>query len=178
MKQLIILISIGLILCSQSFSQVKTVGEKIQGDFDGDGKIEYVIAVKVKEGIGNPIDDDNAIPTEYEIQFSGNKLKPIPVGCCDLRLINEGDLNNNATDEISIFQAPMNGCTYLMATYSFINGDWKQIIKPFLIPTGCDYMSNEDLQKRIFKENNSVYYYDTNFNNGKLIRKKVNFKVN
>jgi len=117
-------------------------------------------------------------PDEYEIQFSGDNLKSIKAGCCNIRLINEGDLNNDGGDEISIFQAPINGCTYSMTTYSHIYGTWKQIVETFLIPTGCDTISDLDLQKRIFKENNAIYYYDTDLNdeNGKLVKKKATSK--
>ncbi len=150
-----------------------TIGEKIQGDFNGNGQADVATAIKIKEGKGNPVEDGT--PDEYEIQFSGDSLKSINVGCCDIRLINEGDLNNDGADEISVFQAPMNGCTYSMTTYSFINGTWKQIVATFLIPTGCDNISDDDLQKRIFKENNIIYYYDTDPNdeNGLLLKKKV-----
>ncbi|MCH5597485.1 FEKKY domain-containing protein [Niabella ginsengisoli] len=110
--------------------QLRAIGEEIQGDFDGDGKLEFAKAVKVKEGQGNPVEDGT--PDEYEIQFSNHKLKPIKAGCCDIRLVNEGDLNNDGSNEFSIFQAPMNGCTYTMTTYSYSNKSWKQIVKPFL----------------------------------------------
>jgi hypothetical protein len=62
-----------------------------------------------------------------------------------------------------------------MATYTFINGSWKQIVKPFSIPTGCDEISDDDLQKRIFKENKTIFYFyaDPNDENGKLVKKRV-----
>jgi hypothetical protein len=190
MRLLLIIITIGLFSCGQSSKDKKSVinkqekvetealnlpkiGEKIQGDFDGDDKKDFSIAIKIKEGKGNPVEDGT--PDEYEIQFSGENMKSINAGCCDIRLINEGDLNNDGTDEISIFQAPMNGCTYSMTTYSFKNGTWEQIIGTFLIPTICDKISDVNLQKRIFKENNLIFYYETDPNdeNGKLIKKKA-----
>jgi hypothetical protein len=106
---------------------------------------------------------------------SDTNLPPINIGCCDVRIINEGDLNNDGADELSLFQAPVNGCVYSMTTHSFKNGNWLQIVKPFLIMTGCDGISNEELQKRIFTENNNIYYLDPDLNdeNGALIKKKV-----
>lgn len=189
MKQLLIILTIGFYSCGQSPQEknnnikrqaietkknsLETIGEKIQGDFNGDGQMEFAFAIKIEEGQGNPIEDGTS--DKYEILFSDNNLKSIDIGCCETRLINEGDLNNNGTDEISIFQAPMNGCTFLMKTYSYINQTWKQIVETFLIPTGCEKLNDKDLQKRIFKENNAIYYYDTDLNdtNGKLIKKKV-----
>jgi len=154
-------------------SILQTVGEKIQGDFNGDGQTGSAVAIKFKEGKGNPVEDGTA--DEYKVNFSASNLKPINAGCCNIRLINEGDLNNDGTDEISIFQAPINGCTYSFTTYSFAGGAWKQIIKTFLIPTGCDNISDDELQKRVFKENNFIYCLneDPNDVNGKLVKKKA-----
>lgn len=190
MKQLLLIMAIGFLYSNPSLLKPKReagkkmavelknsglpiIGEKIQGDFNGDKKIDTAAVIKIKEGQGNPMEDGT--PDEYQIQFPGNDFKPINAGCCDIRLVNEHDLNNDGTDEISIFQAPMNGCIYSMATYSFIHGSWKQIVKPFSIPTGCDEMSDVDLQKRIFKENKTIYYFyvDPNDENGKLVKKKV-----
>ena len=190
MRRLLIIMTIGLFSCGQSSQDKKsvtdkqdkvetkalslpTIGEKIQGDFNGDEHTEIATAAKIKEGQGNPVEDGT--PDEYEIQFSVDKIKSINAGCCDILLINEGDLNNDGADDLSIFQAPMNGCTYLMSTYSLINGTWRQIVETFLIPTGCDNLSTDDLQKRIFKENNTIYFYDTDSNdeNGKLVKKKA-----
>ena len=152
------------------------VGAKIEGDFDGDGKTEFATVTKTKQGEGNPIEDGT--PDEYTISFSTTSLKAIPINCCEATLINEGDLNNDGKDDFSVFQAPMNGCTYAMTTYSLQNSDWKQIIETFLVPTGCDGFTAEDLQNRIFIENKTVYKLETNPNDEslKLIRKKIELK--
>lgn len=154
------------------FGQIK-IGEKIQGNFLGNGKNITATVIKIKEGKGNPVEDGT--PDEYEIHFSDKKLKPIKADCCEIILINEGDLNKDRTEEISIYQAPMNGCTYSMTTYSYINGNWKKIVNTFMIPTDCEGISNEELQKIIFRENNNIYFLqkDMSNENGKLIKKKV-----
>ena len=152
-----------------------TIGEKIQGDFDKDGKKDVAIAVKTKEGIGNPVEDGT--PAEYEIQFS-NKIKSISAGCCDVILINEGDLNNDGADDISVFQAPGNGCVYSMATYFYTKGNWQKIVPTFLIPTECESVSEDELQKRVFKEGNSIYFYESDLNDesGGLVKRKASIK--
>ena len=154
-------------------SILPSIGKKIQGDFFGDERRYLATGTKVKPGEGNPL--EAGTPDGYEVKFSGHPLNSIKVGCCDIRLVNEGDLNNDEADEISIFQAPTNGCTYSMTTYSFIKGTWKPIVGTFLIPTDCDHISDEDLQKRIYKEQNTIYYYETDLNdeNRKLIKKKA-----
>ena len=178
MKQNKIILTTAFIAFLTTFSmgQTPTVGTSVQADFDGDGKKEFAFAVKTKEGEGNPIDGGTA--DEYSVNFSTDKLKPILVGCCDTRLINEGDLNGDGRDEISVYQAPMNGNTYSIRTYSFVNGTWKVLIETFLIPTGGDFISDEDLQKKIFKEKGFVYYYDVDVNdeNFKIIKTKATLK--
>lgn len=156
--------------------QIPTVGTAVQGDFNGDGKKEYAFAVQTKQSEGNPM--DGGIPGEYAVNFSTDKLKSIIIGCCEATIINEGDLNGDGRDEISVFQAPMNGNTFSMTTYSYVNGAWKITIETFLIPTAGDYLSDESLQKRIFKENNSVYFYDVDVNdeNFRLVKKKARLK--
>lgn len=162
-----------------TFAQISTekkIGEKIEGNFLGNGKKIIATTIKSKEANGNPIEDGT--PAEYEIRFSDNKIKPIKAGCCEIILINEGDLNKDGRDDISIYQAPMNGCTYTMTTYSLINGNWKKIVDTFLIPTGCERIGNNDLQKMVFREESNIYYLqkDISDENGKLIKKKVKLK--
>jgi hypothetical protein len=188
LKKLFVLVAFALFSCESSketksnapkeapgsiANKLETVGEKIQGDFNGDKEPEWAIVIKVAESQGNQVEEGTS--AMYQLQFSNTNLPPINIGCCDVRLINEGDLNNNGTDEVSLFQAPVNGCVYSMTTYSFKSGNWLQIVQPFLIPAGCDGTSNEDLQKRIFTEDNNIYYLDADLNdeNGRLIKKKV-----
>lgn len=189
LKQLLIIFTLGILSILQlpqhqknktskqksaknEFSVLPSVGEKIQGNFIGDGKSGFATAVKVVQGQGNPVEDGAS--DAYEIQFSDRRLKPIAVGCCSIRLINEGDLNNDQSDEISVFQAPMNGCTYSMTTYSYKNGQWKKLVETFLIPTNCESITDQNLQNRIFRDNGAIYYYDSDPNkNGKLIKRKA-----
>ena len=175
MKLILTLMTFGVFTFAQ-ISTEKKIGTKIEGDFLGNGKKILATVIKTKEAKGNPIED--ATPAAYEIRFSDKKLKPIKAGCCETILINEGDLNNDGKDDISIYQAPMNGCTYSMTTYSFANGNWKKTVDTFLIPTGCETITNENLQKMIFRENKHIYYLekDMSAENGKLMKKKVNFK--
>ena len=149
------------------------IGSKIEGDFDGDSKDEFAIITQTKQGEGNPVEDGT--PDEYTISFSNKKLKPIIIGCCEAQLINEGDLNQDGKEDFSVYQAPMNGTVYEMTTYSLQDSNWKQIIETFLIPTAHEEMNNEDLQNRVFLENNTLYILkeDPNDENYKLIKKKI-----
>ena len=171
--KLILLLGIAITLASHTNAQTKTVGYIVQGDFSASGKQEVAFIVRTVAGQGNPIEDGTA--DEYEIQFSDISLKPIEAGCCEMQLVNEGDLNEDGGDELSVFQEPMNGNTFSMTTYTFTNGIWKELIKTFLVPTGGDYLDQEQIQNMIFKENGVLYYYvvDANDENFKLIKKKA-----
>jgi hypothetical protein len=155
--------------------RLESVGEKVQGDFNGDKQLEFAIATQLTEQEGNPVEGGTA--ATYQLQFSNVNLPPVNVDCCDFRIINEGDLNNDGADDLSIFQAPVNGCSHYMTTYAFVNNNWQQIVKTFLVPTACEQLSNEELQKRIFREGNIIYYLDTdpNMEHGKLIKKQASF---
>lgn len=190
MNRLLIIGIIGLLSCAQAspckagqaehqeriakkIPAAGTVGESIQGDFEGDGVPGIATAVRIKEGAGNLAEDGT--PDDYEIQFSAAGLQSIDAGCCEIRLINEGDLDEDGGDELSLFQAPMNGCTHTMTTYSRKHGAWKQLIRGFLVPTACTRISDADLQERIFREKTVVYFLDANANDegGRLVRKKA-----
>jgi hypothetical protein len=154
-------------------AEVITVGTEVSGDFDGDGQIDHARQALAEKGQGNAAEEGT--PDKYFIDFPESSEPPIPADCCEFRLVNEGDLNGDGSDELSVFQAPINGCTYTMYTYSFHKGNWHQLISPFLIPTACAPFSNETLQQRIFLEQGTVYYYETDANDEgfRLIKTKA-----
>ncbi|WP_116789723.1 hypothetical protein [Flavobacterium psychrotrophum] len=137
------------------------------------GKEVTAMATLIRQTDGNPAEDGTA--AIYSITFNDPNIPTIPAGCCELILINEGDLDGDGTEELSLCQAPMNGCTFTMTTYSFKNDKWKQVIAPFLITTGCEGTSRAEMDKRIIKEGNKVYTLqaDPNDEEGKLLKKEV-----
>lgn len=149
------------------------IGQNITGNFSTNN-FEIAEVILVKKQIGNPIEDGSS--AEYEIRFSNKNIKPINAGCCKIILINEGDLNNDGKDEISLYQAPMNGCTYSMTTYSYLDNNWKAIIPTFLIPTGCENQSEQELNRLVFKENNKLFYNKTDMSDEKMLEKKIEVK--
>ncbi len=152
------------------------IGETIDGDFNGDGISESATVVLTKKGEGNPVEDGT--PDEYQVQFNNPVMEPLVAGCCEMRLVNEGDLNGDGTDEISLFQAPLNGCSYMMRTYSFKAGNWHQTIEPFLVPTGCDPPADPAVQARVFREGGTIYFLDTDMEEEgmPLVKKKAVLK--
>jgi len=154
-----------------SFSQRNlTVGHLITGDFNGDGRTDtafvkqtFIAKTKAKS---------------WTLMFSDKTIPGMQLGCCDLYLVNEGDLNKDKATEISIFQAPENGCVYVWTTYSLKNNRWTKFIQPFLIATDCEHFKPEELRNRVFKENGKVYYWDVDPNDdaNQAIKKQVTIK--
>lgn len=107
-------------------------------------------------------DTELVAETQYVVRFQDNRIKPMPVVTGrHIRLVNEGDLNTDGQDEISIFVQSMRSCMYTASTWSYQAGRWTRITDYWTIPTVCDYLSDEDLQDRIVMEDGELYYYDT-----------------
>lgn len=147
------------------------VGDQIQGDFNGDGKLEYAFRVQVTKGHGNPVED--GIPDNYEIQFSDKTIKSIKANCCWFKLINEGDLDKDGTDEFSIIQAPENGCIGTVTTYTIKTKKSYKLFPSFSI-FWCAELSDSELQKLVVRENNTIYYYLADPNDTHLLNEAGN----
>ncbi len=160
------------VLCvTYSFSQkTRTVGQRITGDFNGDGKVDTAFVKQTN--------NSKTKVKGWTLLFSDKTIPSLRLGCCNVYLINEGDLNNDKATEVSVFQAPDNGCTYLWTTYSYKAGQWTKFIPIFLVPTYCDPIKVADLEKKVFTENGKVYYWDIDLNDevNKPIKKQVIIK--
>ncbi|MDV6169370.1 hypothetical protein R1T16_13120 [Flavobacterium sp. DG1-102-2] len=144
--------------------------ERIRGDFNGDGKEEYAYRVLIKQGHGNPVEDGT--PDEYEVHFSDKNIEYVKADCCGFRIINEGDLNNDGSDEFSIAQNPMNGCIGTFRTFTCKRGNCFELIEPFVFYR-CNELSIEELKGFVSRENGVVYYREMNPDGGRLIKKRA-----
>ena len=136
--------------------------DTLEGYFNGDGKKELAWVKLVKESSGNPA--DGGIPAEYAILFSDTALPAIKIDCCDAYLVREGDLNNDGKDDLSTFQAPLNGCTYYMRTWTLKDDKWENVLEPFMLPTGGMDFSRADLENTIFLKEGKLYFTDIDVN--------------
>jgi len=175
-----LILSFLLIICFSNNFIAQTnnnkVGDQIQGDFNGDGKLEYAFRVQVTKGHGNPTED--GIPDNYEIQFSDKGIKSIKANCCWFKLINEGDLDKDGTDEFSIIQAPENGCLGTVTTYTIKTKKSYKLFPSFSI-FWCAELSDLELQKLVVRENNTIYYYLADPNDTHLLNEagdKIQFE--
>jgi hypothetical protein len=141
-------------------------------DFNGDGLDDNNITVNRTEGKGNPVEDGT--PDSYTLMF--NKIVPdLPIGCCEPQFMGEGDLDGDGAAELTVVQAPMNGCTYNLSIWSLKAGKWQRVFGPEMIPTGCEEIAPTDLNAMVVAENGTVYFYKTDFNDEDF--KKVKTKI-
>ena len=76
-------------------------------------------------------------------------------------IINEGDLDNDGADEITIRENPMNGCIGLATTYSIKNNKPYILIDSFSFYSGtCDNVISINPDDLVEKNSNSVFYYE------------------
>jgi hypothetical protein len=166
-----LLTSFSVLCVTLCFSQKSlTVGQRITGDFNGDREIDTAF---VKQTV-----NAKTKAKGWALFFSDKTIPAMRLGCCEVYLINEGDLNKDKATELSVFQAPENGCTYMWTTYSYKAGQWAKLIPMFLVPTYCDPFTVADLEKKVFTENGKVYYWDIDLNDekGKPLKKQVTVK--
>lgn len=174
-----ILILITFLISTTAFSETNssTIGNEINGSFQQNGETITAEVVLTQKGHENPNADYT--PDECKVKFSNPSIKAIDIyDSCEVTLVNEGDLNNDGKDDISVYSAPLHGCTYKMVTYSLINGIMQPIVPLFLVQTACNPLSNKDIEDLVFKDKGLVYFmdFDPNDESGKLIKKKVFIK--
>ena len=122
------------------------------GDFNGDGKPDTAVAVLFEKRVEEDSQD------KYAVRFTASLPGITPAGG-PMRLVNEGDLDKDGADELSFFTEPLHGCVYSMTTWTFKKERWSVLAGPWLAPTACGPVSDEDLQKRIVLENDTVFYF-------------------
>lgn len=142
----------------------RNVGDGLTGDFDGDGNNETAQLRLIKEG---KFDEGG---WKFSIDFSNTKIPSITFdGDQDYAsLINEGKLDNDAGDELSVLTPPNHGTMNFIRTYTLKNNSWKEFMEPIMYQSTY-YDDPESAEKddktptpeeAIFKEKGTVYYYD------------------
>lgn len=151
----------------------------VTGYFDGDTTLDKgygVLFNKTRQEGDIPGGRESDMIYQYIVRFAGSGIKPMPVITGrHIRLVNEGDLNGDGKDEISVFEQSMKACSYTVSTWSYTGGRWARITDYWFIPTACEYISDEELQKRIVLEDDTLYFYETDVNdtNFPLVRKEL-----
>ncbi len=158
------------VLLESTISIDSSIGEKlIFGDFLSNGKQIGAWSQVFRKGI------PDSISHVLHINFMSGRIEPLKLTSDQLEIlmINEGDLDGDGCDELSIYSYPNHGCTNTLTTYSLKNGVWHMFMLPLLVPSFCETVSNEDLQRRIFTEQNKVYKMEVDLNSEDMKLVKV-----
>ena len=88
---------------------------------------------------------------EYSLKSMNLNVEKINLGLGlrDPSIVNEGDLNNDGSDEISVFSPPGNGSLYSVKIYSLNNSKWSLIYGSILVPL---YQNSPKIKDIIFNK--------------------------
>ncbi|TND08464.1 MAG: hypothetical protein FD123_2260 [Bacteroidetes bacterium] len=107
--------------------------DSIKGDFDGDRKPEYLWVKTIPDSI--PVDS-------CTILCSNSSIPPFRFQAMGCSLSNEGDLDNNRADEVTV-NSWAEGAWGVITVYAFRKGKWIETIERFSVygPDGhTDYV--------------------------------------
>ena len=124
----------------------KTAVNTLIGNFNGDNKIEIAY-----------VDQKNS-----SVDFLNDTMIPIILNSNtgEFRLFNEGDLDNDGSNELSVYQSYDDIDFDIMTTYSFKDGNWTEIIESFQIFNNGKRLSDKEIENKVFTKNKIAYYYD------------------
>ncbi len=115
------------------WSQTGTVtipDNAVKGDFNGDGKPDYVWLIKPAM---NAEEMDCVGECRSILKFSAPGLADITVGQCIGGIpVNLGDLNGDKTDEIGLLPDWFTSCWHNYYVYSYINKGWRYLVAPII----------------------------------------------
>ncbi|MFW5982871.1 MAG: CsgG/HfaB family protein [bacterium] len=144
-------------------------GNKVKGDFNGDGEIDYVKLKIVGQKEEKWVGGSKVMKNIYSLVTLNLNVEPLDlgIGTREPYLINEGDLNNDGADALSVFYPPENGNYYFIQIFTISNKEWKERYES--IGARMDGPPRKDI---IFKKDNTAYYYDTFNKENKKLKKK------
>jgi hypothetical protein len=134
---------------SESKNQNK-MDDFIGGDFDGNGTKEYAFIS----------------PTCGLIAFTDENLEKVfDLGKLDgknTKLFNEGDLNNDGADDFSVY---IYGARQNILYIYIYDPSTKWLKASSLIFNSNEKLSDEEINSRVFEEDNQIFCYDEEFAN-------------
>jgi serine/threonine protein kinase len=147
----------------------------VQGDFNGDGKMDYMWLEKprltsdgndcVEQCISYIRFDDTSIPSIEVLQSIGGEPS------------NHGDLNNNGSDEIGLLPNWFTSCWRDYHVWTFRNGVWVSAVEPF--PTHCNQWDNGIIPIEIDprKSGNVIIRYSDLNSDGDIVTKSKSIDI-
>jgi|GEM_PF-3113471 len=137
-------------------SEKSVNNDSLFGYFNKDETIDTLFISSVN--IINEFEDGKTYT--FTISFNDKSIPELKFECYRdyIVLINEGDLDNNGIDEISIWSPPLHGCSYMLWTYIYNGGDnWEDYCQSRLYATACNPFDALFLNNLIWKQDGKVY---------------------
>ncbi|MBV8253640.1 MAG: hypothetical protein JO154_13615 [Chitinophaga sp.] len=152
--------------------------DTITGHFSGKAQEDTAIISIITPASNTEAPED--AQDKYGVNFDAHSGIPaLPPFWGAIYIVNEGDLNGDGKDDITVFNEPLHGCTFSCTTWTLTaNNEWKQLFPALLVPTGCEPMSDSAMQARVFKENGKIYRWEEDVNDDNFTQKKVEVQVN
>lgn len=163
-------------------NQANVQGLEIEGDFDGDGSQEMLI-----EGFVPQTFTENKQPKEGQcyVQSEARNIPRLELdgNCAGLQYLhNEGDLNGDGTDEISVVQDWESSFTRSLVVYSLENNQWAKLteftINYSMLEGDDPQMDYEELVQKNNNQNFVIMEYDAANPESMWSRKEVGFQAN
>lgn len=150
----------------------------IRGDFDGDGKQEYAWLTSNPKP-QNKEEDFGECEGECVciIHFSNKKIVPIKVPqCIDGDLHNEGDLNDDSSDELSLIPSWWTSCWMSCHVYTFQQKKWRKLVPSFSVY--CSHIEdNTDWIRKVKGKSKTVEIQESGWKEESIVLKKQQIKV-
>lgn len=133
------------------------VGMEIKGDFNGDKKTELATCGPIRQFYR----DRNKDGVGWMVRFDDKTVPELTLGCCMSYMVNEGDLNGDGADELSICanSGKEEDCNYYISTYTLSKQGWKKIIGPFVLAKGCEGFDHDILLSKVSRDEKGGVYY-------------------
>jgi len=158
MKKMLALAAVVMLMSFRFQTPVEgLVGLEVKGDFNGDKKAETATSGPIRQFHR----DRNVDGVGWMVKFDDTSVPELTLGCCLSYMVNEGDLNKDGADELSIFanSGNENDCNYYFSTYTLSKTGWKKIIGPFVVAKACEgFQQSMLLSKVTMDEKGAVFY--------------------
>ncbi|THU31594.1 hypothetical protein FAM09_28640 [Niastella caeni] len=175
------------IFSPQLATNEKTAQEKkeifqVTGNFDGDnipdtGNLVLVRIIRhelEQEEVqlkGEEDDHEDTATYNYSLRFGGNRLGEIKdITGVEVAVTNEGDLNHDGKDEISVFSIHKITCFTDLTCYTFRNGGW--VVLDEMQFHSCSSLDENELQSHIIMKDSVPWYYENSEAKGNRLQLK------
>ncbi len=152
----------------------------IIGNFDGDNIPDsgYLVVVDKYIAKFDPRDDEHgeenhqdSVIYDYIFRFRDEKQRTLSgLGGAAVALVNEGDLNHDGTDKISVLQQYLVTGMCIFSTYTYHNDKWEEIFSSEFHGHSAP-IDKIEIDGRIVMEDSIPYYYE----NDEVDRRKLEF---